>query len=98
MTIYSFVDTIPLSFSRVRAGGTVTGLTVTVSVQNVKTGATLLASTAVPEVGSATGIYTYNWTHGITVDTQCLVTFLVGGSKYVEFILITNDGNGGRAV
>jgi len=95
MTIYSGNDVIPLSFSRVRAGSVISGLSVTVDVKNAKTGAVLLSSTSAPEVGS-TGIYTYNWTHGLTQDTECLVTYTVDGSKYVEYILISASGTGGR--
>lgn len=98
MDIYQYIDTIPLSFQRLRAGAVATGLTVAVSVVNAKTGATLLASVSVPEVVAGSGIYTYNWTPGIFVDTECLVTFVVNGQKYSEFILITNGGTGGRAV
>lgn len=97
MDIYSFSSIIPLSFTRVRAGVLVTGLTVTVTVKNAATGASLLASTSVPEALAGSGIYTYNWTHGLSQDTECLVTFSVGGSPYSEYILISNNSQpGGR--
>lgn len=96
MDVYSLLDKVPLSFNRVRANAVVTGLTVTVVVKNAQTGATLLASTSVPEQGGATGIYTYLWTHGLTDQTECIATYTVGSSIYTEFFLV--DGNfGGRA-
>lgn len=95
MDIYNLNDVIPLGFSRVRNNVLISGLTVTVTVKNAQTGASLLSSTSVPELG-VTGIYNYDWTHGLTATTQCLVTFTVGSSIYNEFILISEDEAGGR--
>ncbi len=97
MDVYNFVDFVPLSFSRNTGSSLVSGLTVSVTVKNAKTNASLLSSTSVPEISSGAGIYTYNWAHGLTTDTECLVTFTVGSSIFTEFILITNDGFGGRS-
>ena len=96
MDVYSLTDTIPLSFSRIRNSALVSGLTVTVTVVNVKTNATLLASTLMPEV-STSGIYVYNWTHGQAQDTECLIKYSVGTNNYYEQIFITNDAVGGDA-
>lgn len=95
MDIYNLVDTIPLSFSRVRNNALVSGLTVTVSVKNAATGTALLTSTSCPEVSVGSGIYTYNWTHGLKTDTIVLVTYTVGTSIYTEQILISFDLSGG---
>jgi hypothetical protein len=98
MDIYSsLTQTIPLSFSRIRANALVTGLTVTVVVKNAASNATLLASTSVPEVAVGAGIYTYNWTHGLTQDTECMIVYTVGSSEYTEYILIQSDAQGGRS-
>lgn len=97
MDIYSLTDQIPVSYSRARNNALVTGLTVTAVITNAKTGVTLLASTSLPEVSVGAGIYTYNWTHGLTQDTECLITYTVGTSKIMEFILISNDAAGGRS-
>lgn len=92
--IYVNEDTIPLSFSRVRAGTIVSGLTVTVVVKNAATGATLLSSHSVPEVLAGSGIYSYSWAHGLSADTECLVTFTVGSQIYSEHLFITiNTGS-----
>lgn len=94
MEIYSFYDQIPFSYSREINGTLVSGLTVSVTVTNAKTGATLLATTAMPEVGT-TGNYTYNWTHGITTPTECLVTYSITGKpNRHQYILISNGGTG----
>lgn len=98
MDIYSATDTVPLSFSRVRNNALVSGLSVSVAVKDAKTGAVLLASTTCPEVAASSGIYTYSWTHGLTSDTICLVTYSVGATIYTEQILISNSLQGGRAV
>jgi hypothetical protein len=90
-------DAIPLSFVRIRNGSKVTGLTVTVTVVNVKTGATILASTNVPEVGAGSGLYSYTWTHGQTQETDCLVTYTVAGFAYCEFLTVSDDDVVGRA-
>lgn len=96
MDVYSEQDVIPLSFSRYRNGALVSGLTVNVTVTDAATGSVLLGSTSVPEVASS-GIYTYNWTHGLTADTECLVTYTVGTVLYQEFFLITNHSGGTTA-
>lgn len=89
MDIYALQDKIPLSYSRVNLNTIVTGLTVTVVVKSADTGATLLASTSVPEVLAGSGIYTYEWVHGLTVDTPCIAIYTAGGIILEEFFLIT---------
>lgn len=89
MEIYQQIDVIPLSFSRVRNNALVSGLTVTVVVKSAKTGTVLLASTSVPELG-VSGIYTYNWTHGLTADTECIAVYTVGTLIYTEYFLVSN--------
>ena len=97
MEYYTLIDIIPLSFSRVKNNALVSGLTVTVTVKNGKTGATLLAATSCPEITSGAGIYTYNWTHGLIEPTECLVEFSVNGHIYSEFVIVTNSSGIGTA-
>ena len=90
---------ISLEYARPINGVLQTGLTVTVTVTNASTNATLLAATAMPEIASGAGIYKYVWTHGLTQDTQVLVTYSVGGTRKVqEFIQFTTATTGGGAV
>lgn len=91
MDIYSLIDVVPLSFSRVRNNALSTGLTVTAVVTNAVTNAVLLASTSLPEIAVGAGIYNYNWAHGLNVNTECLITYTVGTSKYMEYILISDS-------
>ena len=86
MTIYKVYDSIPLFFERIRAGGLVTGLSVTVVVINAATGATLLASTALTEI--TPGHYEYVWNHGITVQTECVASYVVGGIAFKDTFTI----------
>lgn len=97
MDIYNLNDTVPLSYSRVRNGQTVSGLTVTATVVNSKTNATLLPSVALPETAANSGVYFYNWTHGLLQDTECTVTYTVSGQRYLEKIFISQTSAGGRA-
>lgn len=86
MTIFKVYDSIPLNFSRIKNGAAVTGLSVTVTVQNVVTGATLLASTALVEVSP--GLYSYNWVTGISTQTECVTTFTTGGAVFKEVFTV----------
>lgn len=97
MDVYTNMDTVPLSFSQNRNSVLTTGLTVTVTVTNAQTGVSLLSSTSVPEVNAPSGIYTYMWVHGLTVDTECIVTYTQGTQKYIEYILVKFE-SGSRAV
>ena len=94
MDFYTEQDTIPLSFMRVRNNTPVTGLTVTVVVKNASTGATLLSSTTIPEVGTGSGNYTYNWTHGVSSIIECVATYTTGSSVYTEYFTINNASQG----
>ena len=89
MTIYDYLDQIPLTFARVRNNARVSGLTVSVTVLNSSTGATLLASTSLPEAGSS-GLYHFMWTHGIFAPTECLAVYTVGAQTYQEYFMISN--------
>lgn len=82
MALYKTVDTIPLSYLRIRSGALVAGLTVTVKVVNCVTGATLLTSTTMTEI--TPGVYVYNWTHGLSVFTECVALYTVGALVYAE--------------
>jgi hypothetical protein len=97
MDYYSLNDAVPLSYAREINHQTVTGLTVTVSVVNTRTNASLLATTSLPETATGSGVYFMNWTHGLTQDTQCTVTYTVNGQKYLEFIFISETVPGGQA-
>ncbi len=82
---YNSTDTIPLFYIQMRNGAPVTGLTVSVSVVNALTGATLLASTNLPEVIVGSGLYAYAWSNtGVTVETECVATYAVAGYQYKE--------------
>ena len=95
---FNIGDTIPLSFSRNYGSGAVTGLSPTVVVKNAKTGATLLASTAMTETISGNGIYTYNWaTTGLFSKTECVVTYTVGSTQFSEYLTISDTELTGRA-
>lgn len=83
---YKAYDSIPLYFQRVRNGVPVTGLSVTVSVANASTGVSLLASTTLTEV--TPGLYSYVWVPGISVQTECVVTYSTGGLQFKENITI----------
>jgi hypothetical protein len=67
---------------RLRGGSVVTGLSVSVKVTNVVTGSTLLSTTAMTEI--TPGVYVYNWSHGQSLFTECVATYVVGGSSYLE--------------
>lgn len=82
MAIFKTVDAVPLAFMRVRSGALVTGLTVTVKVLNVITGATLLSTTSMSEV--TPGVYAFNWSHSQNIFTECAAIYVVAGSSYVE--------------
>ena len=82
MAIFKTVDKIPLAFIRMRGGALVTGLSVTVKVINVITGATLLATTSLSEV--TPGVYSYNWNHTLTAFTECVAIYTVGTNNYTE--------------
>jgi len=97
MDIYNLTDTILLSFSQIRSNAKVTGLTVTVTVTNAKTNAVLLASTNAPEISTGAGVYTYNWSHGLKFDTECLITYTAGALNYFEYIFVSTDLTGGRS-
>lgn len=83
---YKAFDAIPLYFQRVRNGVPVTGLTVTVSVSNAATGASLLALTSLTEV--TPGLYSYVWTPGISTQTECISTYTTGGLQFKETLTI----------
>jgi hypothetical protein len=82
MPLYKTVDPVPLSFMRVRLGVVQTGLTVTVKVINVLTGATLLSTITMTEI--TPGVYSYNWNHSLTALTECVALFTTGGLVYAE--------------
>jgi hypothetical protein len=86
---YKSGDNIPLCYTRIRNGAVVTGLTVTVTVQNALTGATLLASTALTEV--TPGLYSYNWVAGITTQTECIATYSTSGGIFKEAFTIDDE-------
>lgn len=91
---YNSQETVVLTYSRAINGALVSGLTVNILIKNAVTGATLLASTSMPEIGSS-GIYTYSWTHGLTAEqTECLVQYTAGTRTVFEHILITNMSGG----
>jgi hypothetical protein len=97
MDIYTIPHVVPLSYTKVVANAPVSGLSVTVKVVNAVTNATLLSSTPAPEVATGAGVYTYNWTSGLTADTLCQVTYTVGSTTvYKEFIYITLGAFGAR--
>jgi len=81
--IFKMYDPIPLSFTRVLNGASVTGLTVKVVVQNLSSGAVLLASATLLEI--TPGLYVYNWTHLITTQTECIATYTVGTTSTSVF-------------
>jgi hypothetical protein len=95
MNNYSLFEPVPLSFSRVGVTGSVSGLTVTATVVNAVTGATLLSATTLPEIGT-TGVYNFSWVHSLKEQTECAVTYTVGSKTYREFILI--GGNAGGSI
>lgn len=98
MTVYDSVDQIPLTFQRMLNGAPVSGLTVTVVVKDATTGTVIRSSVSCPEVVASSGIYTYNWSHGLTQPTSCLAIYTVNGKQFSEaFEVVANEG-GGRAV
>lgn len=109
MTIYELTvdDTIPLSLWLQRGDGSFdTGRQVYVRAVNVRTGAELLAPTLMTETAQA-GLYTYLWTHGLTVKTDVAVLYSVGAAlardSVAEHILFTDnvsrdDQSDGRAI
>ena len=86
-TVYRTIDQVTLGYVRILSTGNVSGLSVSVVVKNAITQSVLLASTACPEVGT-TGVYVYNWTHGLTVTTKCIAVYTVGSNVYEEFFII----------
>lgn len=87
--------TIPLTPPEPATGGLLAAtLTIKVVVYNVATGATLLASTTVPASAGNTGIYVYQWTHGLTVKTYCLAVYTITGllsATYSDYFTIDNS-------
>ena len=96
MTVYNLLDQVPLTFQRIVGGAIATGLTVTVVVKNAVTGSTLLSSTSCTEAIAGSGIYTYNWSHGLSQPTTCVATYTVGGKNYSESFLI-QDSSGSHS-
>jgi hypothetical protein len=87
--LYNIGDVIPLSFTRNLGSGPITGLTVSATVTNAKTGAVLLASTNLNETVSGNGIYTYLWTPTVTSKTECVITYNIGGTQsFTEYMTI----------
>ena len=90
MNLYQTDAPIPLFFQRIRNNALVTGLSVTVVVKNALTGATLLSSTALTEV--TPGYYAFNWNHSLTAETDCVATYTVGGTNYLDpFRVVSNN-------
>jgi len=97
MIIYNAADIIPLSFQQIRNGTPVSGLSVSVVVKNASNGATLLASTLLPESAAGSGMYNYNWSHGIQSQTVCNAIYTISGKQFTEIFLITNLDGGHTA-
>lgn len=91
MPNYQTLDIVPLAFMRILNGAAVTGLSVTVVVKNIRSGAVLLSSTALTEV--VAGVYSYSWTHGQTASTECVAQYTVGGVSYFENFTIESSLN-----
>ena len=81
-SLYKTVDAVPTSFVRIRLGVIQTGLTVTVRIVNVLTGATLLSTTTMTEI--TPGVNSYNWVHSLTALTECVALYTTGGLVYAE--------------
>lgn len=95
---YFLRDSVPLTFIRIRLGQVVNGLTVSVVVKNARTGATLLASTNVPETAAGNGIYTYNWSHNLKDETECAAFYTVSGNTYCDVFTIGDNAAISRAI
>jgi len=89
---YQTTDEIPLStIIRDNQGDLDTGLTVHVTVHDVVDGAILANQVLCTEV--ATGLYTYNWVHGIVSRTFCVATFekISNPTEFYREVVFTVD-------
>lgn len=80
---------ITLSFRYILAGIPQTGQTVTATVVNALTGATLLSQTPLNEV--VAGQYTYSWSSGLTQFTNCRATYTILGKQVDDYFQIVDD-------
>ncbi|MHA2064105.1 MAG: hypothetical protein ACXABY_06965 [Candidatus Thorarchaeota archaeon] len=87
---YSYKQTVvTLSAKLVTVGGAPdTGRSATITVEDAEDGTKYLDEQALTEIGTS-GIYTYNWTHGLSTSTHLYVTVEATGGGPPEFFFDT---------